>query len=339
MLQPALPELEALLTEQGLPHSLLEEKRVEGEMEAEAYGRLFMALIKRLQRDLHQDPNPILDLSSYRLMFAYILQADHLQGALERAAAHYLRFQPEQQSFSLDCEGDQVHWRFHFNAFDEDQTQTAGLEHFSMSTLNWMPGLNGRMISLYTWHRIASWLIGNFIDLSAVRLDYPLQGSAEDYIQPFRAPFYFHQDSCTLEFHRRYLELPIVRREADLDRMLETFPAELMRADEMTDSSAARVRGLLGDDYSTLMPSLEQVARRLHTTTATLHRRLRSEGTSYQQIKDACRRDAAIALLRAGSNSGSTIAERLGFSDASTFYRAFKKWTGLTPQEFRNRES
>ena len=61
--------------------------------------------------------------------------------------------------------------------------------------------------------------------------------------------------------------------------------------------------------------------------------------TSYQQIKDACRRDAAIALLRAEPLSGSAIAQKLGFSDARTVYRAFKKWTGVTPQHFRQRES
>lgn len=140
-------------------------------------------------------------------------------------------------------------------------------------------------------------------------------------------------------FHPRYLKSPLIRNEADLNLMLETFPAELIRADEMANSTAARVRGLIGQNYSLNLPGLEQVTQSLHTTTATLHRRLRNEGTSYQQIKDACRRDAAVALLRAQPLSGSAIAEQLGFSDASTFYRAFKKWTGMTPQQFRQRES
>ncbi|MGI9294652.1 MAG: helix-turn-helix domain-containing protein, partial [Pseudomonadales bacterium] len=69
-----------------------------------------------------------------------------------------------------------------------------------------------------------------------------------------------------------------------------------------------------------------------------LHRRLREESTSYQKIKDCCRRDAAIASLRSGSSNGASLAEQLGFSDASTFYRAFKKWTGMTPQEFKSKE-
>ena len=74
-------------------------------------------------------------------------------------------------------------------------------------------------------------------------------------------------------------------------------------------------------------------------TTPTLHRRLREEGSSFQRLKDRARRDTAIALLRSGAHSGAALAELTGFSDASTFHRAFKKWTGMTLQEFRQRET
>ena len=77
-------------------------------------------------------------------------------------------------------------------------------------------------------------------------------------------------------------------------------------------------------------------SERLHMTTPTLHRRLREEGTSFQQLKDGARRDAAIQLIRKGTQSGAQLAELTGFSDASTFHRAFKKWTGMTLQEFRD---
>ena len=70
-------------------------------------------------------------------------------------------------------------------------------------------------------------------------------------------------------------------------------------------------------------------------TTPTLHRRLRDEGTSFQQLKDLCRRDAAIGYLTKGEYTTLQLSELMGFSDSSTFHRAFKKWTGLTPQEYR----
>lgn len=335
-------EMQLLLADMQLSPSLLEDAPQPGEMDAETFGRLFMALITRAQQDIQADSQAaeqILSLSTYRLMFTYMLQAANLEEAINRAATYFLRFHAEQKSFSLDTSGDEVVWRFHFGPPTDDEDAVTRIEHFCMGKLNWLPGISGRVSALYTWHRLCSWLTGQFIDLSAVHIDYPVLGEADSYIQSFRAPVYFNRSDCSVSFHKRYLELPIVRRETDLNRMLETFPAELMRADEMDDSAAARVKGLLGEDYSQSMPGLEEVAERLFTTAATLHRRLRSEGTSFQKIKDACRRDSAINLLRADKYSGNDIAEFLGFSDASTFYRAFKKWTGKTPQEFIDQES
>lgn len=337
--QGSRSEVEALLAELGLPAALLSEERQPGFVAAEDYGRLFMGLLKLAQRSLNDNPESVVDLSTYRLMYSYMLQADTLEGAIDRAGSYFRRFHARQQSFSLVNHGDKVCWRFLLDKPGDEVDLETNLKHFSMDALNWLPGLSGRMVALYTWHRLCSWLIGNFIDLEAVNLDYALEGSAEDYADAFRAPVYFNRDHCSLTLHPRFLDMPVVRKEADLNRMLDTFPAELMMADQMIDSAAARVRGLLGTDYSDNLPSLEDVAARLHTTAPTLHRRLRSEGTSYQKIKDACRRDAAIALIRSKGFTGAAIAERLGFSDASTFYRAFKKWTDLTPQEFLQQES
>ncbi|MCZ6829880.1 MAG: helix-turn-helix domain-containing protein [Gammaproteobacteria bacterium] len=62
---------------------------------------------------------------------------------------------------------------------------------------------------------------------------------------------------------------------------------------------------------------------------------LQKEGTSYQQFKEHCRRDVALEKLQAGAHTASQLAELLGFSDSRTFHRAFRKWTGQTPAEYR----
>ena len=67
----------------------------------------------------------------------------------------------------------------------------------------------------------------------------------------------------------------------------------------------------------------------------TLRRRLDKEGTSYQRIKDGARRDAAIAFLNNPALTVSDVAELIGFSDPSAFHRSFKRWTGVSPGEYR----
>ncbi|MDB0329425.1 AraC family transcriptional regulator, partial [Acinetobacter baumannii] len=62
-----------------------------------------------------------------------------------------------------------------------------------------------------------------------------------------------------------------------------------------------------------------------------LRRRLAAEGKSYQGVKDALRRDAAIHLLLNPELTLEDVAQQVGFSETSTFHRAFKKWTGVTP--------
>ena len=331
-----------ILNAQQLPVALLDDKPLEGTLDAEQYGKLFMSLLKASQHELQGDSDEaddVLNLSAYRLLYSYMLHAQDLGGAIERATAYYARFQRQRQGFTMVIDGDFAVWQFNLGGMDGKQKFNGSKEHFALDELQWLPGFSGRIAALYTWHRLSSWMIGNFIDLTSLHIDYALLGNSDDYTASFRAPVYFNQDYCQLRFHRRYLALPIIKNETDLEKMLATFPAELLRADAVADSTAAQVHGLLGTDFSRELPSLEQVASRLHTTAATLHRRLRNEGTSYQMIKDNCRRDAAISLLRTQSLTGSAIAEKLGFSDASTFFRAFKKWTGTTPQEFVKKES
>ena len=74
-----------------------------------------------------------------------------------------------------------------------------------------------------------------------------------------------------------------------------------------------------------------RIAQSLHQSASTLQRRLRQEGTTYQQLLDETRQWMADAYLKDGRYSLAEIAFLLGFADQSNFNRAFKRWTGQTP--------
>ena len=88
-----------------------------------------------------------------------------------------------------------------------------------------------------------------------------------------------------------------------------------------------------------MMPSgrsdQETVAKRLYRSRSTLQRQLVAEGTSYRQILESTRRSLAENYLRSNDYTQAEVAFMLGFTDQSNFARAFRRWTGITPGEFR----
>jgi AraC-like DNA-binding protein len=118
---------------------------------------------------------------------------------------------------------------------------------------------------------------------------------------------------------------------------LKVSPANLLARPEERNTMTAKIRSLLGRDFSNELPEFDQLAEQVHLAPQSLRRRLREEGTNFQEIKDALRRDTAISMLDKHDLSIQEISEKMGFSEASTFHRAFKKWTGLTPGDYRKK--
>ncbi|MFZ1444985.1 MAG: AraC family transcriptional regulator, partial [Candidatus Dechloromonas phosphoritropha] len=97
-----------------------------------------------------------------------------------------------------------------------------------------------------------------------------------------------------------------------------------------------RVRDLLRAALPATL-GLEDIGDRLHLSPRTIHRRLDEEGSSFRAIKDALRRDMALARLTKTRDAVSQIAADLGYADPSAFYRAFVEWTGMAPIHYRRR--
>ncbi len=182
---------------------------------------------------------------------------------------------------------------------------------------------------------LASWLVARRVPL--VGVDYteaPVLPGGET-SRVYQAPIRHGQPHIGFSFDVRWLALPVVQNEQSLREFLAQAPANLFVRYRDSGSTSERIRRLLRRHLGSEMPSLDAVAVQLSSTPQTLRRRLRAEGRGYQQIKDELRRDAAIALLMQPGPSLIEVANRVGFSEASTFHRAFKGWTGVAPGEYR----
>jgi len=81
---------------------------------------------------------------------------------------------------------------------------------------------------------------------------------------------------------------------------------------------------------------VETVAEQLHMSRYTLHKKLRQEGVTFAHLLEQVRREQALAYMRDKSKPLVEIAEQLGFSELSAFSRAFKRWMGTSPAQYRS---
>lgn len=184
--------------------------------------------------------------------------------------------------------------------------------------------------------RFMGWLVGKPVALAAVEFDFP--DTDEDRHALFSCPITFSAPANRLIFSADYLDLPLVQNELSLSRFLRDSLAQLLQGDVQQMGLPAQIRALLSKEYGHDFPDFSEVCDALNMTPQTLRRRLKDVGTSYQQIKDNIREEASVYYLSKPELSIDEIALLMGFSEASSFHRAFKKWTGKTPSIYRQEQ-
>jgi AraC-like DNA-binding protein len=199
------------------------------------------------------------------------------------------------------------------------------------------PGLDRS--SFITWKmflmlRLASWLIGKPMLLDRLHFTFPDPADRQDYDDMFPARHYFGQAANSIVFNKRYLDMPVVRFPEQVGDFVANLP-HLMSVQRVDHSLTARIRRMLQEaDHVDEVP-LSCVSRRLNRSEDTLRRHLKSEGSTFSEIKESVRRDMAVYHLRSLATPINEIAYMLGFSEPSAFNRAFKRWTGQTPGDYR----
>jgi AraC-like DNA-binding protein len=168
----------------------------------------------------------------------------------------------------------------------------------------------------------------------SIALTRPEPKNSEKFHRFFNAPVDFSAPAITLVFRKEDLDAPLPGGNPELAQYSDQVAAEcLARLDK--DRIVTQVYAKLIEQLPSGEPTEEKVAQALHMSLRSLQRRLSEEATSYRGILDRTREELASEYLKQRHLSLGEIAFMLGFSDSSNFSRAFKRWTGLAPSNYR----
>lgn len=251
-------------------------------------------------------------------IFSYIACASANLGEALARIERYFRLITDGGNYETRREGDDAWWIF--RAVDRDSPPNRHDGEYAMA------------ISVaYT----RQWLKTDFSPRE-VFFRHPKPADTSELEAFLEAPLRFGTDQCGMRFDSAHLEAPLRTADPKLGSLLERYAEEALGALPEPGRVAGHVRALLIQGLPNAETSLGTIAKQLAVSDRSLQRQLQEEGTNHQKLLDEVRRKLATRYLTKGHDlSVSEIAYMLGFSETAPFFRAFKKWTGQTPGEFR----
>ena len=313
-------DVEAIMKNCGIPLDAEGNPRLPDQVPAELYTRIY----QHYQEGMHDEHFAFSSSSGnvpgkYRMLCIILAECELLGEGLRRAQDFYRSFGSGPGAFELRTAGDQV-------ALELSQDLHIAPSRQPVVAANILIAIK----------RTLEHLVGRDLPLSHVELKGAQPSRPGKYEQLFGAPVQYSASRNALVFHVDTLELAVVHTPESVLELVEQIPGLLFQPTSAgAEGLSEKVLRLLGHDLSRGMPSQEEVARLLDLSTTSLRRRLAAEGTNYQQLKQRQREQLARQLLQDSRLSLAEIATRLGFPATSALHRAFRKWTGMTPGQYR----
>ena len=136
-------------------------------------------------------------------------------------------------------------------------------------------------------------------------------------------------------FDEAILDLPVAQSDSNLVAFLRPIADEILERLSKRHTFMKQVQSAMVPLIEKGRLNIDEVARELAMSPRTLQRRLENEGTTFGAVLDETRRVAALEYLKNPRIAIAEAAFLLGFSEPSTFYRSFRRWTGDTPANYR----
>jgi len=195
-----------------------------------------------------------------------------------------------------------------------------------------------REFLLVIWHRFPSWYLGDAIRLRETHFSFERPAHHSELQVMFPGILRYEHECDALVIDAHYLERPLIRSQSEVDFYARNAPADVMTIPGVDNSLERQIERIVESvsPGRLVFPKIEEIAEKLGVAPQTLYRKLKTEGTSYQKIKDDIRRERAIRHLVDDGMSVEQVSDIVGFSEARSFTRAFRYWTGMSPRRYKN---
>jgi AraC-like DNA-binding protein len=319
--------VDALLDEVGIGLEAIHQRK---DVPAKKYGHFYRLVMLETQNEwFGMFAGGKVPLGAFRMMAFSLLQCQNLRQAVYRAGEFAEICRGMHVKFMLEI----VHGRAHLSVSPIRSLAAADFQALLEQT-----SVDAILTSMLTWHRLAEWLCDHDIPLQSIGVSFAKTGEELPLAYGNFKQVLYSQAVNSIVFDEKYLDLPVVQNQHSLNDFLSSAPYHLVTQDPAHISPADKVRSIIKREIGDSMPSADSVASTLNVSVTTLRRQLQREQTSFQKIKDECRMEAAFHYLNCDDLSNADIADKLGFDEPSAFFRSFKKWTGMTPGEYRSHD-
>jgi len=210
--------------------------------------------------------------------------------------------------------------------------------HDKKAYLKWVPHHScSRHLSeevVTSWVAFAKKAIGLKLNPLEIHFSHSLVANLADYEAFFECPVHFDSEFTGIVFPADILHLPLVGYNPDLLNVLTSYGDIIVRKKQKSAANEIITQYIM-NTLSEKVPTLNDAAEFLGVSSRSLQRKFKEQGTNFKTIVDDVRKDYAYSYLLQTNYKMSYIAQVLGFSEQSVFQRAFKRWTGMTPGEYR----
>ncbi|WP_201765471.1 AraC family transcriptional regulator [Pseudomonas sp. ATCC 13867] len=181
----------------------------------------------------------------------------------------------------------------------------------------------------------AHWNSGSYQPPVKVQFSQARIGPMAGYHAVFQCPVEFNQAFSGVLIDNALLDAPLPQADAQLARVHQQHAAARLSALSPADALIQELRRWIDSQLHAQLPTRSRAAQALGLSPRTLARRMQQQQLDFSTLLDQARRDAALHAVASSSQALADIGQSLGFAEPSTFWRAFKRWTGVTPAQWR----